>query len=142
MSNGAKFLDVFARWLTWAPCHNTLLLLGSFIICQSVCVIPPRSQTSPISINKAKFTKHRRRLRSLLRPRTLSRALMKYGRHLKAAAVEGWEYLDYKGLKKLLKRLGAGSSEAAEKQFMRASPATIVRCRQMTDRVPSVSAQG
>ena len=78
----------------------------------------------------------------MLRPRTLSRALMKYGRHLKAAAVEGWEYLDYKGLKKLLKRLGAGSSEAAEKQFMRASPATIVRCRQMTDRVPSVSAQG
>ena len=67
--------------------------------------------------------------------------MVKYGKHLKAAAVEGWEYLDYKGLKKLLKRLGAGSSEAAEKQFMCASPATIVRCRRTTDRV-CVSAQG
>ena len=106
---------------------------GGLIICRIGLCNCPRSQTSPNTVGAS---------HSLLRPRTLSRALMKYGRHLKAAAVEGWEYLDYKGLKKLLKRLGAGSSEAAEKQFMRASPATIVRCRQMTDRVPSVSAQG
>ena len=46
---------------------------------------------------------------------------MKFGKHLKTVAVEGWEYLDYKQLKQLLKRLqsmGVGSKEAAEKQFM------------------------
>ena len=46
---------------------------------------------------------------------------MKFGKHLKAVAVEGWEYLDYKQLKQLLKRLqstGVGSKEAGEKQFM------------------------
>ena len=45
---------------------------------------------------------------------------MKFGKHLKAAGVEGWEYLDYKQLKQLLKRLqsGVGSKEAGEKQFM------------------------
>ena len=46
---------------------------------------------------------------------------MKFGKHLKTVAVEGWEYLDYKQLKQLLKRLqsmGVGSKEAAEKQFV------------------------
>jgi hypothetical protein len=57
---------------------------------------------------------------------------MKFGKHLKAVAVEGWEYLDYKQLKQLLKRLqstGVGSKEAGEKQFMcvHPSPATVVR---------------
>ena len=44
-----------------------------------------------------------------------------FGKHLKTVAVEGWEYLDYKQLKQLLKRLqsmGVGSKEAGEKQFM------------------------
>ena len=50
---------------------------------------------------------------------------MKFGKHLKAAVVEGWVYLDYKGLKKLVKELQglpAFSVDprrgAAEKQFM------------------------
>ena len=49
------------------------------------------------------------------------RRSMKFGKHLKTVAVEGWEYLDYKQLKQLLKRLqsmGVGSKEAGEKQFM------------------------
>lgn len=55
---------------------------------------------------------------------------MKFGKHLKAVAVEGWEYLDYKQLKQLLKRLqsaSVGSKEALEKQFMCSSPATMLR---------------
>ena len=46
---------------------------------------------------------------------------MKFGKHLKTVAVEGWEYLDYKTLKQLLKRsrsMGVGSKEAGEQQFM------------------------
>ena len=41
---------------------------------------------------------------------------MKFGKHLKGAGVEGWVYLDYKSLKKLLKELKA-DSEDAERQF-------------------------
>ena len=51
----------------------------------------------------------------------VGRRSMKFGKHLKTVAVEGWEYLDYKQLKQLLKRLqsmGVGSKEAGEKQFM------------------------
>ena len=53
----------------------------------------------------------------------MGRRSMKFGKHLKTVAVEGWEYLDYKQLKQLLKRLqlqsmGVGSKEAGEQQFM------------------------
>ena len=53
----------------------------------------------------------------------VGRRSMKFGKHLKTVAVEGWEYLDYKQLKQLLKRLqlqsmGVGSKEAGEQQFM------------------------
>ena len=52
---------------------------------------------------------------------------MKFGKFLRAAAVEDWAYLDYKGLKQLLKRLqsGVGCREAAEKQFMCRLPARL-----------------
>lgn len=43
----------------------------------------------------------------------VGRRSMKFGKHLKTVAVEGWEYLDYKSLKQLLK-----SKEAGEQQFM------------------------
>ena len=55
------------------------------------------------------------------RRRSRAPSSMKFGKHLKTVAVEGWEYLDYKQLKQLLKRLqsmGVGSKEAGEKQFM------------------------
>ena len=47
----------------------------------------------------------------------MGRRSMKFGKHLKTVAVEGWEYLDYKQLKQLLKRLQS-MGEAGEKQFM------------------------
>ena len=47
----------------------------------------------------------------------VGRRSMKFGKHLKTVAVEGGEYLDYKQLKQLLKRLQS-MGEAGEKQFM------------------------